>query len=200
MCYVVTKLLYCCDICWCCCDAVVICLYDLWWLFNDVRVKCIHGVRELCWSYYADRCIMMFRCWQWRCDVILWRICCDNKRVWCTRVVMRVWIKLHECGCKNDVYDDDMMVCCIFAFMAYYDEGDSVHLTMMGLRSVSFGGFNPIVRIVVFDVCDGSLVEGLWPSVHYYDEMVPHAFLWRCISWYVALHMHVCSCDRCMWV
>ena len=78
---------------------------------------------------------------------------------------------MYRCGMKsmlnnymnadaNDDCDDDMMMCCIFAFMAYYDEGTSVHLMMMGLRSVIVGGFNPIVWIGVLLILLCSLVEG----------------------------------------
>ena len=63
------------------------------------------------------------------------------------------------------------------------------------------GGFNPIVRIGVFDVCDDSLVEGGWPSVHlmtiwYHMHSYDGAFhdMWHCICM-VFLVNDVCDVD-----
>ena len=93
-----------------------------------------------------------------------------------------------------------MYICCKRGKNDVYMNVDAIMtiLTMIWWRVASLhswhnfdeGDFNPIVWIEVFDVCDGSLVEGLWPSVH---------DLWRigttciCTSW-VAFESHLSDC------
>ena len=110
----------------------------------------------------------------------------------CIRVVRWIWIKnLHECGCKWEIMLIMLLLLLLhLAFMAY--------LWWWRLQSHCVDWS--------FDVCDGSLVEGLWPSVHifvtiwYHMHFYDDAFhdMWHCICMDF-LVMDVCDFNDMKW-